>query len=169
MSWFYVNNTGASIPVYHLRTHAVCGQINHRESFVVRGGAEVSGAIGTVIDFLNSDMNFVSGYITCIDSMSRWLDLPYHIIDGKRWFRARYDMNIYDPNANYVGKVEAGEFVITNSHATGSTHLDWLQIDAYRDKYTKELLTINGGHGFVDTGIATIGSGGSYIGIHGLW
>ena len=169
MSWFYVNNTGSAVPVYDLQTHSVCGSINHRESFVVLGGAEVSGATGTVISFLNSNMQFVPGYITCMDAMSRWTDLPYYVVDGKCWFRARYDMNVYDPSANYVGTVKAGEFVITNSHATGSTHTDWLEIDAYRDKYTKELLTINGGHGFVDTGIATIGSGGSYIGIHGNW
>jgi len=163
---YYVNISGSTIFVYDRSTHEQqIGNINSRESFLKMGFEQG----GYVIRFINSLGNWATGYISQINGVTSWLNVPYYNLDGKKWYRARYDMPIYKPDGTYYDVVKAGEFVWTDSDESGDNHRDYLLIRGYRDMYTKEWKTINGSYGYVDTGLYNNGSGGSYIGIYGNW
>lgn len=158
---FVVNKTNNVMPVYDLTSGDVIGRINIGETAYLTENIKVR--------FLNSSGEFSVGSVDNPHLLTSWLDAPYYDLEGKKWFRARYDMAVYDANGTPWGEVKAGEFVWTDNAACKSDHADWMMIKGVRNYYTKEWETMNDGFGFVDTGFYNIGSGRNYIGIYGNW
>ena len=165
---YYVNNSGVGIPVYHLQTREVIGSINSRESFLRITGADSDGM---AVQFVNSSGNWALGFILDTNRVTNWLNVPYYNLEGKLWFKARYDMPIYSASdyTHQIATVKAGEYVWLDRNQPGSNRKDLIHIRGYREYVGKQWNTFNDTYAYVDTGIMTCGSGGSYIGIYGNW
>lgn len=173
MGHYIVNVSGTSVPIYDFWTHEVIGTLNNRESYVTLPGADCDGR---GIYFLNSAGQLKSGYITNYAGHTGWLTRPYYYIDGKKWFRARYNLNFYNSAGQMIRDdngvpvvVKAGEFVWTDECLAGNSMPYLMKVRQYRDYNTKQWISFDEGYAFVDTGLTSYGSGGNYIGIQGNW
>ena len=158
---FAVNKTGNNMLVYDPASSLQIGTLNVGETAYTISH--------NTIRFLTSNGQLQIGRIDDCDDLTNWLAAPYYNIDGKAWFRARYDMDVYDANGNYWGQVKAGEFVWTDNAVCKESNKDWLLIKGVRNQLTKEWEIPTGGFGYVNTGFCTHGSGRNYIGIYGNW
>lgn len=167
-----VNKTGSPKNVYdepyYIADRKVIGRIMNREVCVFIGLDT-----GPLVYFRNSAGKLASGFI----DFDEWPNDNIQYISYYPYSRnpltlyCRRARKIYKPNGAYYTTVPAGRKLKMrpgDPDRAGYTHPEYIIIDAYENE-SGGWSTIDGGHGFVDSGIIEVASSYKSIPVYGSW
>lgn len=175
---FMINDTNQTYNIYD-EDHGgqLVGRLYPREAYVTYGtegpfvGIVFRNSSGQLVGAnVNDDDHPLPGYPN-----STCLQYPYGTvtINGVTYktFKIRATKTVYKGDGTVWGSVAANRLVATNSSKVGSNHNDWKLIN-YVQSTSGQWVKVQGAgynHGFVDTGLATNGSGYNSIKFYGSW
>ena len=182
--YFMINKTNTTYKIYDIdHGNQLVGRLYPRESYIYYGEeGERSGIV-----FRNSSGQLVGAAINNYthplpgmdddDFFNNYscLHYPYGTatINGVTYktFKMRATKAVYKADGTVWGSVAANCLVATNSMKVGEEHCDWKLIN-YVQSTSGQWVKVQGAgynHGFVDTGLATNGSGYNSIKFYGSW
>lgn len=162
---FVVNKSGDDYSIYDLTSNEVIGTLYNGESCYLISKEQDKKSI---IYYVKDNIGYL-GYLASTSEITDWIDIPYYYFEGKKIFKIRHELELFDPVLNTNVHVESGDTVYTDDCRCYYENYNKLRILGYKKSGTKEWKEFDGLYGYVDVAIYMHGTLSGEISVYGDW